>query len=109
MNNLSSVEFMNLLDASLNDALGEEYGKLIFLSQSTLVLDGVSVFKIYNKANKLYAVALCSCKVSPYLVMRTMHLGKQVKKFLNDSTGKHVIEPLFEGKVNELTYSVLLS
>ena len=107
MNNLSSVEFMNLLDASLNDALGEEYGKLIFLSQSTLVLDGVSVFKIYNKANKLYAVALCSSSVSPNLVMRTMHNGKQVKKLLNASTAKHVIEPLFEGKVKELTYSVL--
>ncbi len=107
MNNLTTVEIKSYLESSLKGVLGKKYGKLAFLSQSTSVLDGISVFQLYNKANQLYAVVLCSPSNSPNLVMRTMHRAKQAKEQLNTPTGKHVIEPLFEGKVNELTYSVL--
>lgn len=107
MNNLSPLEIKNCLEASLKDKLGNKYGKLAFLSQSTFVSDGVSVFRLYNNRDQLYAVVLCSPSNSPNLVMRTMYRAKQAKEKLNVSTGKHVIEPILEGKVNELSYAVL--
>lgn len=107
MANLTTIEVKDRLDILFRKQLGNQYSKLEFLSQSTSVVDGISVFKLYNNANKLYAVVLCSPSSSPNLVMRTMHRSQLVRASLNASTSKHIIEPAFEGKIDELTYAVL--
>lgn len=106
MKKLTSEEIKCILEVSLKNALGSKFGKLTFLSQSKLASDGVSVYQLHNNENQLDAIVLCSPLNSPNLVMRTVQRSTQAKNSLDLSTGNHIQEPLFEGEVENLTYSV---
>ncbi len=107
MNNLTATEIKNELDLSLKKELGSLHGKIEFLSQSAVVADGVSVFKLYNIGNELHAVLLCSPSLSPNLVKRSTYRAQQAKAHMDVASGKHILEPILEGKIHDLTYSVL--
>ncbi len=105
----SVSDLKHWLDEPLADALGSRYGKLhiSYLSQASAVADGTTVLRLHDAANRMRAVVLCSSPVSPDFVQIAMHRAHRAKESLDESTGKHILEPLAEGRVSGFSYAVL--
>jgi hypothetical protein len=98
-----------LLAEHLSDSLRAKFGKIQVapLSQSDQVTDGTTVLMVRDAAGEPRAVVLCAAPASPDLMRRAMERARQAKSILDPSTGAHILDPLAEGKVGELSYAVL--
>jgi len=90
--------------------LGKQYGRLDlrFLSAATTVADGTSVLLVRTVTDPLFAVVLCSASASPDLVATSMRRAHAARSALTrNHLSSHILEPLMEGRVQELSYAVL--
>lgn len=79
--------------------------ELSFLSESTQVEDGTTVFTLRDSARPR-AVLLCSAPASPDLVLRGTLCARRAKEALGPSLGAALLDPVAEGRVNGLSFTV---
>ncbi|MFW2388106.1 MAG: hypothetical protein ACN4G0_07210 [Polyangiales bacterium] len=93
----------------LLDALGNRFGEfqVSILSQASAVADGTTVFLLRDPGGESRAVVLCSAPLAPDMVERTMRRARQAKIILGPSAGAHILDPLLEGRVGELSFAAL--
>jgi hypothetical protein len=100
---------ISLLQKPLSDALSQKYGKicLSLLYQANSVTGGSTVLLVKDEAEHRRAVVQCSATTSPDMISRAVLRSKDAKSLLDIASGNHILDPIFEGRIQERGFAVM--
>ncbi|HEX6703831.1 MAG TPA: hypothetical protein VF169_03655 [Albitalea sp.] len=101
----------------LADQLGERLEAVLQLPRQRISLaplgsvvprlDAAAVLRVTDTRGPARAVVMCSSPDAPDMVDRAMTRASQAKALLLPAQGRHILDPLAEGRVQGLSYAVL--
>lgn len=69
--------------------------------------DAAAVLRVSDSSGSVRAVLMCSSPDAPGMVVRAMQHAQQARSLLPAETGRHILEPLAQGRVHGLSYALL--